>query len=132
MPGESVLVVEDNPLNLKLARTLLELEGFDVRAAASAEEALAALDRPGPPRGVLVDIQLPGMDGVELARRVRANGELSDVVLIALTAYAMKDDEARFLAAGFDGYLAKPIDQATFGARVSAYLERGRHVRSSP
>lgn len=125
MADRSVLVVEDNPTNLKLARTLLELEGFRVRSAADAEQALAELARAAPPDGMLVDIQLPGISGVELARRVRRDPALEGLVLIALTAYAMKGDEPALLAAGFDAYVAKPIDQATFAATVAAHLDRG-------
>ncbi len=127
MTGETILVVDDNPLNLKLARLLLASEGYDVRTAERAENALAAL-RSFHPRLILMDVQLPGVDGLELTRRLRADPGMDDVVIVAVTAYAMKSDEQRALAAGCDGYVAKPIDTRTLPGLIRDFLhgrERG-------
>lgn len=121
MAGERVLLVEDNPLNLKLARTLLELEGYEVQAATEARQALALVEKQVPALA-LIDIQLPGMDGLELVRLLRSNPRTRGLIIVALTAYAMKGDEERFLASGCDAYLPKPLDQATFGPRVAQLL----------
>ncbi|MEO8181748.1 MAG: response regulator [Deltaproteobacteria bacterium] len=109
MSGESILIVDDNAQNLKLVRVLLSSEGYDVRTAGDAEEALAALESFSP-RLILMDLQLPGMDGLELTRRLKADPARRSIAIVALTAYAMKGDELRALAAGCDGYVAKPID----------------------
>lgn len=109
MAGERLLVVDDNPQNLKLVQVLLRGAGYDVRTACDAEEALPLL-RSFAPRLVLMDIQLPGIDGLELTRRIKADPTLREILVVALTAYAMKGDKERALAAGCDGYVAKPID----------------------
>ena len=88
---------------------LLLGEGYDVRTAGDAEEALAVLAT-FRPRLILMDLQLPGMDGLELTRRLKADPATRDIVIVALTAYAMKGDEERARAAGCDGYVTKPID----------------------
>jgi len=119
--GERILIVDDNPVNLKLMRVLLAGEGYTVRTAADAEEALAVL-REFVPRLILMDIQLPGMDGLALTRKLKADSATSDTLILGLTAYAMKGDEERVLAAGCDGYVAKPIDTRTFPALVARYL----------
>jgi CheY-like chemotaxis protein len=123
MPGEAILIVDDNPVNLKLARVLLTREGYQVGTASDAEEALRVLETFAP-RLILMDIQLPGMDGLELTRRLKADPRTQDAVIIGLTAYAMKGDEERVLAAGCDGYVAKPIDTRSFPALVAQYLAR--------
>jgi two-component system, cell cycle response regulator DivK len=109
MPSEPILIVDDNAANLKLARVLLEGDGYEVRTAADAEEALNVLETFAP-RLILMDIQLPGMDGLELTRRLKSERSTRQIVILALTAYAMKGDETRVLAAGCDGYVSKPID----------------------
>jgi two-component system cell cycle response regulator DivK len=119
--GESILNVDDNAMNLKLARVLLRNEGYDVRTAADADEALGVL-KSFRPRLILMDIQLPGMDGLALTRLLKARPEQADTVIVALTAYAMKGDEDRLLAAGCDGYVSKPIDTRTFPETVARYL----------
>src|SRR5436305_10045104 len=121
MAGEPILIVDDNAANLKLARVVLAGAGFDVRTAADAEGALATLDVFSP-RLILMDLQLPGMDGLELTRRLKADPERRHIVIVALTAYAMTGDEARARAAGCDGYLAKPIDTRTLASAVAEYL----------
>lgn len=121
MAGEPILVVDDNPVNLKLIRVVLAGEGYRVRTAGDAEEALTVL-REFRPRLILMDIQLPGMDGLTLTRRLKADPATRDVVILGLTAYAMKGDAERVLAAGCDGYVPKPIDTRTFPALVAGYL----------
>lgn len=124
MAGESILVVDDNAQNLKLARVMLRAEGYDVRTAVDAEEALELLAS-YTPRLILMDVQLPGMDGLELTRRLKADPARKGIVVIALTAYAMKGDRERVLAAGCDGYLAKPIDTDALSGLVGAMLKSG-------
>src|SRR5438105_12733889 len=109
MAGETVLIVDDNLTNLKLARVLLISEGYDVVTASDADEAMEVLKQVHP-QLILMDIQLPGMDGLQLTRRIKANPATANIVVVALTAYAMKGDETRALDAGCDGYIAKPID----------------------
>ena len=122
MPGEPILIVDDNATNLKLARVVLAGVGYEIRTATSADEALAVLAGYRP-RLILMDIQLPGMDGLELTRRLKADAATRDIVIVALTAYAMKGDDERARAAGCDGYVAKPIDPDTLPETVAAHLE---------
>ena len=121
MAGESILVIDDNPINLKLLRLTLRVEGYDVQTAVDAEGALAVLAS-FRPRLILMDLQLPGMDGLELTRRLKASDATRDAIVVAVTAYAMKGDEQRALAAGCDGYITKPVDTRTLGATVARYL----------
>jgi two-component system cell cycle response regulator DivK len=123
MAGEPILIVDDTPINLKLTRILLVNEGYNVKTAASAEEALELL-RGYHPQLILADIQLPGIDGLELTRRIKKNQETSDIAVVALTAFAMKGDEQKALQAGCDGYITKPIDTRSLGARVREHLNR--------
>jgi len=117
----SVLVVDDNPANLRLAEVLLNAGGFEVRCASHAEDALAALSSRHP-QIILMDLQLPGTDGFALTRRLKADDATRDICIIAMTAYAMSGDEARAREAGCDGYLSKPLDPETFIASVKAFL----------
>lgn len=121
MTGEPILIVDDNPANLKLARLLLTMEGYEARTATDAEQALKLLETFSP-RVILMDIQLPGMDGLELTRRLKADPATRDIVILALTAYAMKGDEEKARAAGCDGYIAKPIDTATLPRVIMGFL----------
>jgi CheY-like chemotaxis protein len=123
MANETVLIVDDNAANLKLARVVLAGEGYDVYTANDAEEAAHAIAS-YKPRLILMDIQLPGMDGLELTRRLKANPEHSDIVIVALTAYAMKGDEEKAKVAGCDGYVTKPIDPDTLPNIVASYLAK--------
>ncbi|MBI3724965.1 response regulator [bacterium] len=125
MGGERLLVVDDNLANQKLASVLLEDDGFTVRTAANASEALALVESFSP-RLILMDVELPGMSGLELVERLRADPETSTTTIVAFTAYAMKGDEQRALAAGCDGYITKPIDTRRFAATIRGYLARGR------
>jgi two-component system, cell cycle response regulator DivK len=121
MAGEAILVVDDNPQNLKLARVLLAGEGYAVKTATDAEDALRILDT-FTPRLILMDLQLPGMDGLELTRKLKADPKCRSMVVIALTAYAMKGDEEKALAAGCDDYVAKPIDTYTLPRLIAKHL----------
>ena len=116
-----VLVVDDNALNVELVRFVLGAAGFDVASAADAAQALVVLPSFDPAL-VLMDIQMPGMDGIELTRRMKADAATRHIVVVAFTAYAMKGDEARLRADGCDGYLSKPIDVKTFAAQVRSLL----------
>lgn len=122
MAGEPILIVDDNPANLKLARFVLASEGYDVHTATDAEEALAVLQTHRP-RLILMDLQLPGMDGLELTRRLKADPAMRGVIILALTAYAMKGDEEKALGSGCDGYVPKPIDTRTLPDVVASYLK---------
>lgn len=121
MAGECILVVDDNPLNLKVTRLLLASEGYEVHTAIDSQEALAAL-RSFHPRLIVMDIRMPGMDGLELTRRLRADPSTKDVVILALTACAMRGDEDRALGAGCDGYVAKPFDTRCLPQLIRGYL----------
>ncbi|MGH7296127.1 MAG: response regulator [Polyangiaceae bacterium] len=125
MPGEAILIVDDNAANLKLARVLLQQEGYAVRTAVDAEDALKLLAT-FTPRLILMDIQLPGMDGLELTRRLKADDATKDIVILALTAYAMKGDEEKARAAGCDGYIAKPIDIDSLPTVIAQHLASPR------
>ncbi len=127
MANDSVLIVEDTPVNLKVMRVLLTRQGFDVRTATTAEEALQVL-KEFTPRIVLTDIQLPGMDGLELVRRLKCDPSTHDTIVLAVTAFAMKGDEARAFEAGCDGYVTKPIDTRTFPILIRQYLSRARET----
>jgi len=121
--GEPILIVDDNLTNLKLARVLLAGEGYVVRTAADAEEAMAVLQE-FRPRLILMDIQLPGMDGLELTRRIKADPAMAPITILALTAYAMKGDQDRILAAGCDGYVTKPIDTRGLPGVIDGFMKR--------
>jgi len=123
MAGERILVVDDTPVNLKLTRILLMNEGFQALTAATAEEALELLEVYHP-RLILTDIQLPGMDGLELTQRVKAAPEMRDICVIALSAFATPADVERAMRSGCDGYITKPVDTRTLGARVLEFLDR--------
>jgi CheY-like chemotaxis protein len=127
MANNSVLIVEDTPVNLKVMRVLLTRQGFDVRTATTAEEALQVL-KEFTPRVVLTDIQLPGMDGLELIRRLKSDPSTHDTIVLAVTAFAMKGDEAKAFEAGCDGYVTKPIDTRTFPVLIRQYLNRAREA----
>jgi CheY-like chemotaxis protein len=122
--SDPILIVDDNAQNLKLARVILTVEGYDVRTAADAEEALRVLQS-FTPRLILMDIQLPGMDGLQLTRRLRSDPAWQNVRIVALTAYAMKGDEDKALAAGCDGYVTKPIDTERLPKLIAEHLAAG-------
>lgn len=118
---KEILIVEDNPANMKLASFLLEHAGYGVLRAGNAVEGIA-LARAHFPSLILMDIQLPGMDGLEATRIIKADALLRGIKVVALTAFAMKDDEQRILAAGCDAYIAKPIQYRAFLAEVARLL----------
>ena len=130
MAAEPILIVDDTPVNLKLTRILLANEGYRVRTASSAEEALELL-RCYLPALVLADIQLPGMDGLEMTRRIKSDPRTRGITVVALTASAMKGDEQKALDAGCDGYITKPIDTRTLGERIRHYLAAHGHSRAA-
>ena len=123
MSREQILIVDDSVDNLRLAQLLLQCEGYVVRTAEDAEQAMAAVEN-GAPELILMDIQLPGVDGLELTRRLRARPDLERVPIVALTAYAMPGDEALARQAGCDGYITKPIDTRAFPRLIREYLRR--------
>lgn len=116
-----VLIVDDNPVNLELASMVLRSAGLQVATADGAEAALRALAYTRPDL-VLLDIQMPHVDGLALLGQLRADPATADLVVVAFTAYAMKGDRERLLAAGCDGYISKPIDVANFSGQVRALL----------
>lgn len=123
MAGEPILIVDDNPINLKLTRVLLTREGYEVKTASDAEEALKMIGV-FKPRLILMDIQLPGIDGLELTRRLKSAPETKDILVLALTAFAMKGDDEKAKAAGCDGYITKPIDTQTFPALIAGFFNQ--------
>ena len=125
MTGQQVLVVEDNERNMKLFREVLESSGYRTLEATTGKRAVELVVEHCPDL-VLMDIQLPDIDGVEALGRLRAEERTASVPVLALTAQAMDGDRERFLAAGFDGYLSKPVDIVDFVATVRRYCERGR------
>jgi len=123
-----ILVVEDNERNLKLLRDVLEYAGYEVRAAQTAEDGIA-LAVSKPPDLVLMDLQLPGIDGMEALRRLREDPRTAGIPVVAVTAQAMRQDRERALAAGFDGYVEKPISVRAFLDQVGRFLP-GEEVRT--
>ena len=122
MAGAVILIVEDNDKNLKLARDLLQHDGFRTLEAETAAAAIALAEQHVPDL-ILMDIQLPDMDGVTALGRLREMGTTTSIPIVAVTAFAMAADQERLLAAGFDGYLAKPIDIHNFSDSVRQYCE---------
>jgi len=120
-PNKRILVVDDNPRNLKLAFDVLEDAGYEVVEAVDAEEAQIMIDR-NLPDLILMDIALPGMDGLTLTRKIRANERTKHIRIIALTAFAMKGDDQKALTAGCDGYITKPIDIHQLPVQVAEIL----------
>ncbi len=123
MTGPVVLLVEDNPRNLKLARDVLTHAGFTVRVASTGEDAIADTEV-ALPDVILMDLQLPGIDGHTALARLRAEPRTADIPVVALTAFAMAADRSRAFAEGFDGYLEKPISVKDFAGQVRAALRR--------
>ncbi len=122
--GAQVLVVEDNEKNMKLFRDVLLAAGYRTLEATTGEEAVAVAAEHSPDL-VLMDIQLPDIDGIEALGRLRADGRTASLPVLALTAQAMEGDRERFLAAGFDGYLSKPVNVVDLVATVARYCEAG-------
>jgi two-component system, cell cycle response regulator DivK len=123
MSGERVLIVEDNEKNMKLFRDVLQATGFETLEATGGEEGVqVAIEHV--PDLVLMDIQLAGMDGVTALRRVREDERTASIPVVALTAQAMTGDRERFLDAGFNGYISKPVNVGEFIATVKRFCER--------
>lgn len=120
--AKRILIVDDNVTNLKLVTYLVKANGYDVDTAVDAEAALQAIATARPAL-ILMDLQLPGIDGLELTRRLKADPATADIKIIAVTAYAMKGDQEKALAAGCDGYVTKPIDTRALPALIAAKLE---------
>ncbi len=125
MPNQSILVVDDNPANLKLMRFLLSSRGYSVQTAEDAEQARTQLEQTLPDL-VLMDLQLPGVDGLTLTRELRNSPRTRHLVVVAVTAYAMKGDEERAKEAGVDGYITKPISKEPFLLAISHHLATAR------
>ena len=119
-----ILVVEDNERNLKLLRDVLEYAGYDVRVARTAEDGITSAVSE-PPDLVLMDLQLPGIDGMEALRRLRESPRTADIPVVAVTAQAMKQDRERALDAGFNGYVEMPITVRAFPDQVRRFLSGG-------
>jgi two-component system, cell cycle response regulator DivK len=123
VPGEQILLVEDNEKNMKLLRDVLQAKGYRTLQATSGEDAVELALRAGAAL-VLMDVQLPRIDGVEALARLRADERTAAIPVLALTAQAMHGDRERFLAAGFDGYISKPVDIVDLLRTVQEYCER--------
>ncbi len=121
MANVHILIVEDNPKNLKLIRDLLQFKGYQTIEADSAEAGIE-LAREQHPTLILMDIQLPGIDGREAMKVLKADARTQQIPIIALTASAMKGDRERLLAEGFDGYIPKPIDIKAFPEQLESFL----------
>jgi CheY-like chemotaxis protein len=123
--GARLLVVDDNAMNLKLTEYVLRGQGYDVQTAIDAETALAAIAMRRP-QLILMDLQLPGIDGFELTRRLKADEKTAGIIIVAVSAYAMKGDDQRAVSAGCDGYIAKPLDTRGLPAAIDRYLTEGK------
>ena len=123
MPGESILIVDDNEMNLRLLQLLLKRRGYEVHTAADGAEARRRVRELRPPL-VLMDVQLPGIDGLELTREIKTDPQLARTIVIAVTSYAMKGDRERALRAGCDDYVTKPIDTRALPDLVERHLRR--------
>jgi two-component system, cell cycle response regulator DivK len=121
MAGKNILLVEDNEVNRRLAGFLLRSQGYLVREATSAAAAFELLDKE-PVDLIVMDIQLPGIDGLEATRKLKDQPATADIPVIAVTSYAMKGDREKALAAGCAAYVTKPIDKNTFIQAVAAQL----------
>jgi CheY-like chemotaxis protein len=117
---ERLLIVDDNPTNLKLVSYLVKAQGYDVDTAVDADSALTAIAAHRP-QLILMDLQLPGIDGLELTRRLKSAPATRGIKIIAVTAYAMKGDEEKALAAGCDDYVTKPIDTRGLPALIAKH-----------
>jgi len=125
MSNELILIVEDNEKNVKLARDVLRFHGYRISEAPDGETGVR-LAAEQLPQLILMDIQMPGIDGIEALRRIRADQRSARIPIVALTASVMSGDRERFDRAGFDGFISKPIDIKTFPDQVRAHLEAKR------
>ena len=120
-PAPAILIVDDNPANMKLLSFLLGARGYEVHTSADADEALATLGRFAP-QLILMDLQLPGVDGLTLTRRLKADAAYRHIAIVAVTASAMKGDEQKAMEAGCDGYITKPIDTRALPQLIASFL----------
>ena len=121
MAGEKILLVEDNVMNRRLAEFLLRSQGYQVSEAATAQEAFAMLENEQPDL-IVMDIQLPGMDGLEATKKIKAQPATATIPVLAVTSYAMKGDREKAAAVGCVGYITKPIDKTVFIHEISKHL----------
>lgn len=121
MAGEKILVVEDNPMNMQLAVDLLEIAGFLPIQSETAEDGISIAKLESPAL-ILMDIGLPGMDGLTATGILKNDPVTKEIPIIALTAHAMKGDEDKAIAAGCDGYITKPLDTRAFSKKVTGFL----------
>jgi CheY-like chemotaxis protein len=127
-----ILIIDDNAVNLKLASLVLEFAGYHILAAVNAGEAMEVIRRT-PPDLILMDIALPGMDGLALTRQLKADPATRQIGIVALTASAMKGDDLKAKAAGCDGYITKPIDTRKIAGQVAEYLvQSGNEIERHP
>ena len=127
MSAPCVLIVDDNAMNIDLVSFVLDAGGFKVESVQDPRLAVAHIAQ-SRPDVILMDVQMPGIDGLELTRRLKSDPATRDIVVVAFTAYAMKGDEARLRSAGCDAYVSKPIDVATFAQTVRSHLGAGAGV----
>jgi CheY-like chemotaxis protein len=127
-PVATILVVDDNPINLKLVSDLLAFEGYRVLKAADGEEAASRV-KGDPPELILLDVDLPGIDGLTLTKKLKSDPPTADIIIIALTAFAMKADRQRAVAAGCDAYITKPINTRELPAQVAELLQQRRNQK---
>lgn len=128
MGNGTILVIEDNALNMKLVRSLLRIGKYDIIEAKDAEKGIQ-LVREHRPDLILMDIQLPGMDGLNATRLIKDDPSLKDIKIIALTSYAMDGDETKALKAGCDGYIVKPIDTKNFLNTIEHFLNGEQKIQ---
>lgn len=122
-PAATILVVDDNPINLKLVSDLLAFEGYRVLRAEDGEQAAASVEAEAPDL-IMLDVDLPGIDGLTLTKRLKSDVRTGDIIIVALTAFAMKADRQRAMAAGCDAYVTKPIDTRGLPGQVAQLLQR--------
>ena len=122
MAQKTILIIEDNAINLRLTKAVVVKHGYNALTATDAERALKILKEFHPDL-ILMDLQLPGMDGLQLTRFLKKNPATKNIIILALTAFVMKGDEAKALNAGCDGYVPKPIDVRTLPIIIDSYLD---------
>ena len=122
MSGELILIIEDNKTNMKLVRDVLQFKGYRILEASTAEDGLE-LARGHKPDLILMDIQLPGMDGVNALRQLKTDPSTASLKVVALTAFVMREEQERIRVAGFDGFLSKPLDIPKFSEQVRLLLD---------
>jgi CheY-like chemotaxis protein len=121
MPGEPILIVDDNSINLELTKALLSRHGYDLQTAGNADDVVTAL-RTFRPRLILMDIHLPGMDGLDLTRRLKNDPATKDIIIVAITGYTFKSAERAAFDAGCDGFITKPVDTRSLAGLLGEYL----------